>query len=81
METSSIVIYDSLHASGLCGLIVQSPTLQEATDAYFQYLQLLFSAVLITPPSVQTGSIDQWEKEEASFLPFFDSNSTEVQEE
>lgn len=57
IATLTIVIYDNLHASGLSGLVVQSPASLENTDAFSQYLHVLFSAVLMTPQSIKIGSM------------------------
>jgi hypothetical protein len=83
--TSTIAIYDNLHASGLNirnrWSEGSSSDSGEPANKFNGYLRVLFNAMLMTPKSIKVGPMDQWGNVKIPFLPFVDGNSTEDKDE
>jgi hypothetical protein len=83
--TSTIAIYDNLHASGLNirnrWSEGSSSDSGEPANKFNGYLRVLFNAMLMTPKSIKGGPMDQWGNVKIPFLPFVDGNSTEGKDE
>ncbi|KAF7538913.1 hypothetical protein G7054_g2509 [Neopestalotiopsis clavispora] len=67
-STSTVTYYDNLHASGFAGTIYASPQSQEIADAFFQYLNTLFSATLMTAETTKLDPMDHWGNVKIPFL-------------
>jgi hypothetical protein len=71
---STVTYYDNLHESGFASITVEdNKYTKEVADLFFQYLNTLFSAALVTSETTKLDTMDHWGNVK---IPFFSHAET-----